>query len=235
MTAPHAAALADKLSRRNERAFNLLSTLKSHNLVLSKLFVIDGVLLCQIKRLIESSVEVQQQLGATSFDALIADPSHEFDSATKCHLQVQTINLWWLWLRFDHVMLYRIGRARFGLINPEMEAWYDRVMTGKATYRDARAAGGYWLEAAQTLTVSGLQALLIERSIQYTRTDGETPSTPLNGAQTGRYEVMLDNVPMRVGNLRQMTHGELLSWLGVGDMRDDDYLYTRTARPRPKD
>lgn len=97
---------------------------------------------------------------------------------------------------------------------------------------EARMMALWWIHTAQPLSVSQLNLEMLSRSIQYT---GQTTANQATARHTGTYDTILDNVPMRVGDLWQMTKEELLSWLGAAQMQDDEYLYTRTSRPKPKD
>lgn len=232
-SSPHAAAIADKLARRNERAFRLQSMLQKRGAALARIFIQDAILLWRFKR-----EELWREVGAVSFDAWVADPDNKQESASKVHLQIQVIETCWRYFEIDRTLLYGVGYRKLQILMPEIELYRQYIGTHyyAGLWDELRLKVIQLIHSAQTLTVSALETLLIDNSIAYSGDGSKDASTPLVGGHTGRYETILDNIPMRVGNLRhEMSREDLLSWLGVGDMRDDDILYVRTARPRPKD
>lgn len=231
-SSPHAVAIADKLRHYPARAFRLLNTLKAHNSVLAYLFVVDGFYLTRLKALMESSEEVQHQLQARSFWALISDPANGFQSSTRIGLQLQTIDLYWRYFCIDRVTLYPVGRARFGLINPEVEIWRERVNRNECSFSEGRMMALYWLHTATSLSVSGLETALTEQSIRYA---DKNASIPPVGGQTGQFEALIERQPFDIVWLRASKDvDELLARLGLSDITGGQ-IYLSAFRPRPKD
>lgn len=235
MTAPtHAAHIADKLARRNERAFRLQSLLRKRGAALTRIFIQDGILLWRFKR-----EELWRELGAPSFDSWVADPDNKQESASKVHLQIQVIETCWCYFDIDRALLYGVGYRKWQMIVPEIELWkaYAEKYKGfgpEAYWKSWERVRG-WIHAAQTNSVSALGTLLIENSIQYTRTDGENASTPPVGGQTGQFEALIERQPFDIVWLRASKDvDELLARLGLSDITAGQ-IYLSAFRPRPKD
>lgn len=218
MTAPaiHAAGL--RTAQRHHRSERIRRKLRQN----ANAFIQDAIRLWRYKR-----DELWRETGAASFDGFVTDPDNKQDSATKVHLQVQVIETCWHHFGIDRVLLYPVGYRKWGIIMPEIEHIREKIRG-----EFSRQWILDWIYAAHTNTASQLEMLMLEKSIRY---QSEIAANQATARHSGTYDTILDNVPMRVGDLWQMTKEELLSWLGAAQMQDDEYLYTRTSRPKPKD
>lgn len=232
----NASTVSKRLSARQRRIFSLLDKLRTHNKIMAYLFIADAFALCHLRQLIDVATAERQleleQIGkrygfsvpedvtmpdpVPTFWQEVADPANHFGSSTRVALQLQTISLYWLWAKIDRVKLYGVGRAKFGLLNPEVELLKAQVEAGKLPFAEARKSVLEWLTSAETLSVSDLQALLLEKTIAYNGGDQTTAGQQqaLGGFTT------LCSTPMLVGKLRHMDRAALLDFLGISDQPD---------------
>lgn len=192
-------------------------------------FITSGIRYWTFKQALVERNAVHPPEEQVSFYAWLADPQNCVDSATYVTLGTQVIELFHVYFKIRLPILSKVGRAKFGYLCPEMEVWKAEIELGKREWIDGKERALAWIRDAETNSVTALQSLLIENTIQYTGDSSENASNPLNGGHKGNWDVLRERTPIVGAALRDMTKDELLGWLGLSDVKDET-VYIQVVR-----
>lgn len=188
-------------------------------------FIDDGLYYYEVKQLItEHNRRFPER--ATSFNQWIADPLNCVSNPSGTHLSVQTIEIWHVYFKLPAYVLKGTGIAKFIRLNPEMKLWIADIGAGVRTFDSGVEAAMDWLFAAENISVTALEALLIERTIAYSRNPDKNAGEGTTGAQTGKFTVLFERQPVKMSALRECRSvAEVLALLALSDMTDDRVIY----------